>query len=50
MNDKLKNSIQKINRSIEDLYYPNYLINRAVDYSKIYNLNSYAKKETRNQK
>ena len=38
MKDKLKNSIQKINRSIEDLYYPNYLINRAVDYSKIYNL------------
>ena len=50
MNDKLKNSIQKINRSIEDLYYPNYLINKAVDYSNIYNLNSYAKKETRNQK
>ena len=38
MNDKLKNSIQKINRSIEDLYYPNYLINKAVDYSNIYNL------------
>ena len=38
MKDKLKNSIQKINRSIENSYYPNYLINKAVDYSNIYNL------------
>ena len=38
MNEKFKHSLQKINRSIEDLYYPNYLINKAVDYSKIYNL------------
>lgn len=32
------NSLKKINRQIDDLYYLNYLINRAVDYSKIYNL------------